>query len=127
MRNATEEHLKGLFEICLNMIRGNLTIKPVDFQRFKRHKDTLTALASKKVLMYTKQRILNQKADFQQSGNVCSPTPGSTYSKWYSKKVEKMMTQKALQVRSNIESAGKKPVGRSITRTFTFILQSKLI
>ena len=67
LKNATEEQLKGLFEICLNVIRGNLTMKPVEFQRFKRRKNTLTALASKKVPMYKKRRIVNQKGGFLSS------------------------------------------------------------
>ena len=67
LKNATEEQLKGLFEICLNLISGNLPMDTVEFQRFKRHKNTLTALASKKVPMYKKRRIINQKGGFLSS------------------------------------------------------------
>ena len=67
LNNATEKQLNGLFEICLNVIRGNLTMKPVEFQRFKRHKNTLMTLASKKVPMYKKRRIVNQKGGFLSS------------------------------------------------------------
>ena len=67
LKNATEEQLKGLFEICLNLISGNLPMNTVEFQRFKRHKNTLTALASKKVPMYKRRRIINQKGGFLSS------------------------------------------------------------
>ena len=67
LRDATEEQLKGLFEICLNIIRGNVPMDQADFQRLKRHKNTLTALASKKVPIYKKRRIVNQKGGFLSS------------------------------------------------------------
>ena len=67
LKNATEERLKGLFEICLNMQRGNLPMEQVAFQRFKRHRNTLKALASKNVPMYKKRKVMNQKGGFLSS------------------------------------------------------------
>ena len=64
LKSASEEQLKGLFEICLNIIRGNVPMEQSDFQRLKRHKNTLTALASRKVPMYKKRRIAHQKGGF---------------------------------------------------------------
>ena len=64
LKNASEEQLKGLFEICLNIIRGNVPMEKSDFQRLKRHKNTLSTLASHKVPMYKKRRIANQKGGF---------------------------------------------------------------
>ena len=64
MKNASEEQLKGLFEICLNIIRGNVPMEKSEFQRLKRHKNTLTVLASRKIPMYKKRRIANQKGGF---------------------------------------------------------------
>ena len=31
LKNASEEQLKGLFEICLNIIRGNVPMEKSDF------------------------------------------------------------------------------------------------
>ena len=39
----------------------------VEFKRFKRHKNTIRALASKNVPMYKKRRIMNQKGGFLSS------------------------------------------------------------
>ena len=64
MKHASEQQLKGLFEICLNIIRGNVPLEKSEFQRFKRHKNTLTVLASPKVPMYKKRRIAHQKGGF---------------------------------------------------------------
>ena len=35
LKNASEEQLKGLFEICLNIIRGNVPMEQSDFHRLK--------------------------------------------------------------------------------------------
>ena len=67
LKNATEEQLKGLFEICLNLQRGNLPMEQVEFRHFKRHKNTINALASKKVPMYKKRKIMNQTDGFLSS------------------------------------------------------------
>ena len=67
MKHASEEQLKGLFEICLNIIRGNVPMEKNEFQRLKRHKNTLTVLASRKIPMYKKRRIANQKGGFLSS------------------------------------------------------------
>ena len=67
LKNATDEQLKGLFQICLNHVRGNLPMEQSKYQRFKRHKNTLRALASKNVPMYKKRRIMTQKGGFLSS------------------------------------------------------------
>ena len=78
LKNATEEQLKGLFEICLNLQRGNLPMEQVEFRYFKRHKNTINALASKK-------NNESKRWIFEQCCNVCFATLSSTYSTWYSK------------------------------------------
>ena len=35
LKNASEEQLKGLFEICLNIIRGNVPMEKSEYQRLK--------------------------------------------------------------------------------------------
>ena len=43
LRGATNQQLKGLFELCLNIIRGNLPINNTEFRRLKRYKKTAVA------------------------------------------------------------------------------------
>ena len=64
LRGATNEQLKGLFELCLNIIRGNLPINNTEFLRLKRHRKTLESLASRRVPLYKKREIVNQKGGF---------------------------------------------------------------
>ena len=64
LRGATNEQLKGLFELCLNIIRGNLPLSNAEFQKLKRHRKTLESLASRRVPLYKKREIVNQKGGF---------------------------------------------------------------
>ena len=64
LRGATNKQLKGLFELCLNIIRGNLPINNTEFHRLKRHRKTLESLASRRVPLYKKREIVNQKGGF---------------------------------------------------------------
>ena len=64
LRGATNQQLKGLFELCLNIIRGNLPINNAEFRRLKRHRKTLESLASRRVPLYKKRKIVNQKGGF---------------------------------------------------------------
>ena len=64
LRGATNEQLKGLFELCLNIIRGNLPVNNKEFRRLKRYRKTLESLASRRVPIYKKREIVNQKGGF---------------------------------------------------------------
>ena len=64
LRGATNEQLKGLFELCLNIIRGNLPLSNAEFHKLKRHRKTLESLASRRVPLYKKREIVNQKGGF---------------------------------------------------------------
>ena len=64
LREGTNQQLKGLFELCLNIIRGNLPINNTEFHRLKRHRKTLESLASRRVPLYKKREIVNQKGGF---------------------------------------------------------------
>ena len=61
LKHATNTQLKGLFELCLNIIRGNLPIDKTAFQRLKRHRTTIETLGNRRVPLYKKREILNQK------------------------------------------------------------------
>lgn len=61
LRNATKEQLKALCEVCLNTIRGNLRLPPIAVQKLKRHRKTLEALANRRVPLYKKRHLINQK------------------------------------------------------------------
>ena len=64
LENATNEQLKGLFELCMNMKRGNLPINSVQLQRFRRHKKTFDTLANKRISIRKKRAVINQQGGF---------------------------------------------------------------
>lgn len=64
LRGASNEQLKGLFELCLNIVRGNLPVSGVQFRRLKRERKTLETLANRRVPIYQKRNIINQKGGF---------------------------------------------------------------
>ena len=61
LRNASNEELRSLCELCLNVIKGNLPLNKNAFQRLKRHRKTLETLASKRVPLKQKREYINQK------------------------------------------------------------------
>lgn len=64
LENATNNELKALFELCLNMKLGNLPIDAEQFRRFKRHKTTFDTLANRRISIRKKRKIVNQKGGF---------------------------------------------------------------
>ena len=64
LRNASNTQLKGLFEVCLNIIRGNLPLDAVQFRRMKRHRKTLETLVNRRIPIYKKREVINQKGGF---------------------------------------------------------------
>lgn len=64
LSQATKEELASLFEICLNILKGNLPVNTKDYKRFKRHKDLLRTLSDKKVSLSHKKKLINQKGGF---------------------------------------------------------------
>ena len=64
LRNASNTQLKGLFEVCLNIIRGNLPLDAVQFKRMKRHRKTLETLVNRRIPIYKKREVINQKGGF---------------------------------------------------------------
>lgn len=64
LRHATKAELNGLFEVCLNLLRGNLQINSTTLKAFKRQRKTIEALSNKRVALKTKKAIINQKGGF---------------------------------------------------------------
>lgn len=64
LRHATKTELDGLFEICLNLLRGNLPLDTKTFKAFKRQRKIIEALGDKRVALRTKKQIINQKGGF---------------------------------------------------------------
>lgn len=64
LKQASNEELKGLFELCLNIIRGNLPITQPTFKHIKRHKKVIESLGNRRVPIYKKREIINQKGGF---------------------------------------------------------------
>ena len=61
LKNATSTELRSLFEVCLNIIRGNLPLRPADIERLKRHRTTIETLSDRCVPPYKKKRLINQR------------------------------------------------------------------
>jgi len=64
LHQATKDELTSLFEICLNIIKGNLPLKPKDYKKFKRYKTILRTLSDRKVPLIKKKKLVNQKGGF---------------------------------------------------------------
>lgn len=64
LKQATKEELASLFEICLNIIRGNIPVQGKDYKRLKRQKQLIRRLADKKVSVTQKKKLINQKGGF---------------------------------------------------------------
>ena len=61
---ATGEELRGLCEICLNLLKGNIPLSDRDFQKLKRNSKTIKVLASSKIPLKVKKRVVSQKGGF---------------------------------------------------------------
>lgn len=64
LKHASNKELKGLFELCLNIIRGNLPIDHSTFQRLKRHKKVIETLGNRRVPIFKKRELINQRGGF---------------------------------------------------------------
>ena len=64
LKQATKEELASLFEICLNILRGNLPLSPHMHRKLKRERNTLRKLADKASSLKQKKRVINQKGGF---------------------------------------------------------------
>jgi len=64
LQNASNAELKGLFELCLNIVRGNLPVDSKTLQSLKRNRKTLETLGNRRVALYKKREIINQKGGF---------------------------------------------------------------
>lgn len=64
VKEATKDELAALFEICFNILRGNLPLNSYMKKKLKREKQTLRTLADKKVSMKKKRKVINQKGGF---------------------------------------------------------------
>ena len=64
LKAATNEQLKGLCEVCLNIVHGNVKLSQKRYAAFKRQKDLLHSLSNKKLPLYAKRKVINQKGGF---------------------------------------------------------------
>ena len=61
LQQATKDELTVLFEICLNILKGNIPLNNTAFKKLKRHKRILRTLGSKKMALTHKENLVNQK------------------------------------------------------------------
>ena len=64
VKQATKEELAALFEICFNILRGNLPLNSYMKKKLKRERRTLRTLADKKVSLQHKKKVAHQKGGF---------------------------------------------------------------
>ena len=49
LRQASKKELTALFEICLNIIKGNIPLNSTQFKKLKKHQRVIRILSDKKV------------------------------------------------------------------------------
>ena len=64
LKQATKEELSSLFEICLNILKGNIPLSTQAFKKLQRHKNLIRTLGNKRVSIKHKKKIVNQKGGF---------------------------------------------------------------
>ena len=63
LNQVTHEELKGLCEICLNILKGNIPLSD-NFRKLKRNSNMIKVLASSKIPLRVKKRVVSQKGGF---------------------------------------------------------------
>ena len=61
LHQATKEELTALFEICLNIIKGNIPLTAKQLKTLKHHRQIIRQLANKKKSFKSKKKIVSQK------------------------------------------------------------------
>ena len=64
LRNATRAELNGLFELCLNLLRGTFNLNPTTLSEFRKNRKTIEALSNRSVPRKHKKKIINQNGGF---------------------------------------------------------------
>ena len=58
------ELLKTISELCLNLLRGNITVKPTDVKKLKKFKRQIIVLSEKQHNIKKRKNICSQKGGF---------------------------------------------------------------
>ena len=78
LKQATREELTSLFEICLNILKGNMPLNQTEYQRLKKHRNIIRKLANKRLSFKRKKVIVNQKGGFLGTlASIAIPVLGS--------------------------------------------------
>ena len=64
LKAATNAELKGLCEVCLNVVHGNVRLSKKRYSCFKRRKDVLHKLSDRKISLKSKRKVVNQHGGF---------------------------------------------------------------
>ena len=62
--HANKGQMEAIYEIALNLLKGNMVIPNSSFKRLKPHKSKLLYLTRKKPSLKRKKAVLNQKGGF---------------------------------------------------------------
>lgn len=61
LQGATNEQYKGLFELCLNLLRGQLPLSGADKKNFHRQRYLIRDLANRRISIKRKKKLINQR------------------------------------------------------------------
>jgi len=64
IKDSPPELIKCISECCYNCLNSALPLKKAQFTKLRRHKTILRRLASKKLSIKAKKKIINQKGGF---------------------------------------------------------------
>ena len=61
LQGATNEQYKGLFELCLNLLRGQLPVSSNDKRNFYPQRYLIRDLANRRISIKRKKELINQR------------------------------------------------------------------
>lgn len=64
LRKLPKRAIRCISECCLNTLKGNVKLNPSQKRKLTPHKQVIRTLASKKLPLYKKKKILIQKGGF---------------------------------------------------------------
>lgn len=64
LKSASDDFIHALGEGSLNILKGNVRLNEKQFRQLKRYKKHLQSLANKRIPIYNRRRIVEQKGGF---------------------------------------------------------------
>jgi hypothetical protein len=64
LEGVDSDIIRALCDMCLNVLRGNVPLTTSQMQRLKRHKQTLRSMATRRIPLITKRKLIRQRGGF---------------------------------------------------------------